>query len=98
MEFEWDEHKRLEVVRKHGVDLLVAALIFRGETVSRVDNRRDYGEERLITTGLVNGTCFVVVHTERDGVTRLISAWRGGRREQTRYQASIARRTARDDG
>ncbi len=76
MEFEWDENKRLEVARKHGVDLLVAALIFRGETVSRVDNRRDYGEVRFIATGLVNGTCFVVVHTEREGVTRLISAWK----------------------
>lgn len=98
MEFEWDENKRLEIARKHGVDLLEAALIFAGETVTRIDSRRDYGEQRLITTGVAKGKCFVVVHTERDGVTRLISAWKGGRHEQARYQASIAQRTVEDEG
>lgn len=28
MEFEWDETKRAEIHRKHGVDVLEAALIF----------------------------------------------------------------------
>lgn len=86
MEFEWDEEKRAQTIAKHGVDPLYAALIFEGPTLTRVDDRRDYGEERLISLGLVDGTPFVVVHTERDGRTRLISAWKGGRKDHDAYK------------
>ena len=36
--------------------------------------RGDYGEVRFISLGMVDDECFVVVHTERGGVTRLITA------------------------
>jgi len=90
VDFEWDEGKREQVLRQRGIDLLDAALIFEGPVITRVDRRRDYGEVRLISVGMADGQCYVVVHTSRDGVPRLITAWKGGRREQTRYQASLA--------
>lgn len=65
MDFEWDEDKRRTNLEKHGVDLLEAALIFDGDYTSRVDDRRDYGEQRLVSIGLANGKYFVVVHTLR---------------------------------
>ncbi len=80
------------------MDILYAALIFEGEVLSWVDDRRDYGEERRISLGLVEGEPFVVVHTGRNGITRLITAWKGGRDDFGRYQAGIARRTAGDEG
>ena len=46
MEFEWDEAKRRSVITERGVDLLYAALIFEGPTLTALDDRRDYGEER----------------------------------------------------
>ena len=92
MLFEWDEAKRIQVVRKHDVDMVYAARIFSGEVLTRVDDRGDYGEERLISLGMVDNDCFVVVHTVREGVIRLITAWKGGRDERSQYQASIARR------
>jgi len=91
MELEWDEAKRQSVLAERGVDLLYAALIFEGPTLTAADGRRDYGEERRISLGLVDGECFVVVHTERNGVTRLITAWKGGKDEWRRYQESLAR-------
>ncbi|WP_439119500.1 BrnT family toxin [Marivita sp.] len=86
MTFEWHEEKREQNYDKHGVDLLEAALIFEGPTLIRVDDRRDYGEVRYISLGLVDDVPYVVVHTERNGNTRLISAWRGGRKDYETYK------------
>lgn len=91
MEFEWDENKRRRVIDEHGVDLLYAALIFESDVLTRRDDRRDYGEVRLISIGLVDDECLVVVHTERRGTTRLITAWKGGSDERAYYEAGIAR-------
>ena len=98
MEFEWDETKRQQTIRQRGVDMLYAALIFEGEVLTSRDDRRDYGEERLISLGVVDDECFVVIHTERDGLTRLITAWKGGRDERAQYEAGIARRHKADEG
>jgi uncharacterized DUF497 family protein len=86
MTFEWNEDKRNQNYDKHGVDLLEAALIFEGPTLTRVDDRRDYGEVRYISLGLVDDVPYVVIHTERNGNTRLISAWRAGRKDYESYK------------
>jgi uncharacterized DUF497 family protein len=91
VEFEWDEDKRQANWNKHRVDFEYAVLMFAGGTVSRVDDRRDYGEERWISLGRIDDSVFVVVHTEREGVRRVISAWRGGRSEREVYDACFPR-------
>ncbi|MBB3238077.1 BrnT family toxin [Phyllobacterium endophyticum] len=91
MEFEWDEDKRRQVKQKHGVDLLYAALIFRGPVLTKRDDRADYGEERFISLGMVEDDCFIVVHASRNEVTRLITAWKGGQLDEDQYQARITR-------
>lgn len=48
MRFEWDEAKRQANLEKHGVDLLVGALIFEGSTVEAPDLRQDHGEDRMM--------------------------------------------------
>ena len=45
MKLEWDDEKRRKNISKHGVDLIYAALIFEGPTLTKIDNRRTYGEE-----------------------------------------------------
>jgi len=90
MEFDWDEDKRRTNIDKHGVDFLYAARIFRGFALTMVDGRDDYGEVRLVSIGRVGDEYFVVVHTQRGGVNRLISARKGGRRDRRKYQAGFA--------
>ena len=87
LDFEWDEGKYREVLEKHQVDFTDAMLIFDGPVVTKPDLRHDYGEDRFIAVGMVEKDCFVVVYTDRDGVRRLISAWRGGRKDYEQYQA-----------
>ncbi len=78
--------------QKHGVDFLYAALIFRGPVLTKRDERANYGEERFISLGMVENICFIVVHTNRNEVTRLITAWKGGQLEHDQYKAGITRR------
>ncbi len=86
------------LIATRDIDLLDAAGIFESFVLTRTDNRRDYGEVRNISIGFFEGHCLVVVHTEREGVIRLITAWRGGRDEQLEYQASISGRDHGDEG
>ncbi|WP_320188612.1 BrnT family toxin (plasmid) [Agrobacterium rosae] len=89
MEFEWDDEKREKVIEERGVDFVYAALIFEGPVVTSIDDRKNYGEIRLRSIGLVGDECFIVVHTRRDDVTRLITAWKGGRNDRIKYEESI---------
>jgi uncharacterized DUF497 family protein len=97
MDIEWDEAKRLSNIEKHHVDILEASLIFENWVFTQQDLRRDYGEARCKSIGFVDGNCYVVVHADRNGVTRLISAWKGGRRDRREYQARLARRNPSDE-
>lgn len=89
MQFEWDEGKRAKTLEDRGVDILYAALIFEGKTLQRVDNREDYGETRFISLGVIDDVPYVVVHTQREEKTRLITAWKGGRKEYERYKKHL---------
>ncbi len=75
MRFEWDEDKNAQNIRKHGVSFEQAEQIFRGPVLTFADDREDYGELREISIGLLSSMAIiVVVHTDRDGVCRIISA------------------------
>jgi len=88
VEFVWDETKRVEIYKKHGVDLLEAALIFENDVLEKEDTRRDYGEKRMIALGMADGEVYIVVYTMRDSVYRLITAWKGGQNDREKYEKS----------
>lgn len=48
-------------------------------------NRYDYGEQRLVTFGLLQGRVIAVVHTEREDCIRIISARKATKYEQKAY-------------
>lgn len=88
METEWDPVKAAANVAKHGVRFEYAARVFldphRRDTV---DDRRDYGEERWVALGSIEGRVYVVTYTMRGRRVRLISARKANPREQARYAA-----------
>jgi len=88
--FEWDENKRIEIIRKRQVDLLMAALIFDGDVYTTEDTRHDYGEKRFRSIGRVDDQFYVVIHTQRGSKTRLITAWKANEDDRRIYQNSIA--------
>jgi uncharacterized protein len=89
MEFEWDESKRISNLCKHGIDFSDVSIVFNGLTVTVEDERFDYGEERFITFGLLQGQVVVVVHTESEDLIRVISVRKATKYEQQTYFEQI---------
>lgn len=90
MTFEWDEAKRRLNLQRHGIDFVDVPQIFDGDTLSIEDTRRDYGETRYITLGLLRTHVIVVVHTERKDAIRIISARKATKYEKKTYFEHIA--------
>jgi hypothetical protein len=87
---EWDDGKSRANREKHGLAFEDVHLVFRGPTVTFVDDRRDYGEVRYVTMGLLAGRTVVVVHAPRGDTTRIISMFRRrGRGYQTRINRAL---------
>ena len=92
--FEWDETKSRANVAKHGVSFETASRIFEGPVLTKADARRDYGEVREISIGAVEATTILaVVHTDRSGRTRIISARPAKRQERRRYEEALRKGT-----
>ncbi len=64
--------------------------IFDGDIVIIEDNRFDYGEQRYITLGLLEGRVIAVVYTERGKTTRIISARKATKYEKITYFKQIS--------
>jgi uncharacterized DUF497 family protein len=60
MIYEWDEAKNRSNFAKHGLDFADAEQVFTGSCVTFLDGRFDYGEERLITLGLLAGRAVII--------------------------------------
>ncbi len=84
MDFEWDENKRITNIRKHGIDFADVTIVFEGDIVTFEDDRFNYGEQRFVTLGWLQGRVIAVVHTNREEYTRIISA-----RKATKYEQQI---------
>lgn len=90
MKFAWNEAKNQSNIRKHGISFELAKRIFDGPVLTCPDNRKDYGEDRFVSIGSIDGvTLVVVVHTDREGRVRLISARAASRRERLIYYEQI---------
>lgn len=65
-DFEWDKAKAAANVAKHEVSFEQAREAFNDPfAIEFVDDREDYGEDRLILFGMVENRLLVVAHTIR---------------------------------
>ena len=90
--FDWDDAKIQENIRRHGISFAEAKRIFDGPIVTAVDERFDYDEMREISIGSLAGVVVLsVVHTDRTGVTRIISARRATKTERKLFDDYLKR-------
>jgi len=91
MKFEWDEAKNRENVRRHGIDFADATEVFSHPMLTRLDDRRDYGEDRWVGIGLMKNTVAVVVYVEwvDEERVRFISARGALHHERKRYSEEV---------
>ncbi|WP_370638430.1 BrnT family toxin [Aurantimonas sp. VKM B-3413] len=84
-----DPAKRERTLEKRDLDFADAEEVFAGATFDRIDDRQDYGEERIIPIGRLAARMVVVVWTQRDDARHVISMRRANDREQDRYEAYL---------
>ena len=86
MEFEWDSNKNQRNVAMHGIDFNDAKSAFHSNVLNKVDARKDYGEQRLIGLGQLDGVIIAIVYTIRKNKIRIISARKANYDERQSYK------------
>jgi uncharacterized DUF497 family protein len=63
--------------------------MFAGPAYTFEDRRRDYGEMRKVTVGLLRGRMALIVHTRRGEATHVISMRKANVREQKIFREAL---------
>lgn len=86
VEFEWDNNKAAANWRAHGVTFEQAVNAFSDHfAIEWIDDRKNYGEERINLLGMWDGVILHVSYTERGERIRIISARQAEKHEQDHY-------------
>jgi uncharacterized protein len=85
MPIDYDPDKRAATLLHRGLDMADAAVVFVGPTLTFPDLRQAYGEERMVTYGLLESRMVVIAWTQRGNNKRVISMRKANEREQARY-------------
>lgn len=86
MHYEWDEHKQIANLAKHGVDFVVAENFEWDTAIETIDDRFDYGEERWIALGFIGNKLHVRIYTSRADMIRIISLRKANKHEREYYE------------
>jgi hypothetical protein len=87
MEFVWDDPKNDANIRDHGFDFKDAWKVFSFPMMVALDDRHNYGEERWVGMGLLEGRIVVIVFTEPIADTiRVISLRKALSHERSHYE------------
>ena len=85
IEIDFDEVKRIATLEARGLDMARSDDILSGPTLTVEDDRKDYGEDRYISIGFLDGVMVVLVWTPRNDVYRIISLRKANERERKLY-------------
>lgn len=97
MQFEWDENKNQLNQQKHGINFAEAKEIFFGTVFTSISEKIDYGEVWEISIGKIQDILIVaVVHTDRNGKIRIISARKATPKERRKYDEYLSKSPPRD--
>jgi uncharacterized protein len=85
----YDPAKRESNIKKHKLDFEDCAEVFAGPTIDTPDTRKDYGELRIRTFGLLGKRLVSVVWTQRKGARRIISMRKANAREKRDFEEQL---------
>lgn len=89
MKISYDPAKRERTLAERGLDFEDAAHLFAGTTITALDDRKEYGEQRFQTFGLLNGRLVTLVWTPRGDVRHIISMRKCNDREKEKYRRQL---------
>jgi CubicO group peptidase (beta-lactamase class C family) len=82
---EFDPDKDAVNIARRGISFTAAEAMFDGFVVEEVDDRFDYGEERIVALGEIAGRVFCCIYTWRGNVRRVISLRQASQKERIDY-------------
>jgi uncharacterized DUF497 family protein len=85
MDFEWDDAKSAENLKKHKVSFEAIYEVDWFGSIAKLDERVDYGEERYIAFCHFQGRLYVCIYVQRRATRRIISLRKANRRERKEY-------------
>ena len=83
--YEWDETKYATNLRKHQIGFELIYQFDWSKAAYDIDDRYDYGEERQLAFGRIEGRGYAVVFVGRDNRARIISMRRAHDKEMAVY-------------
>lgn len=85
MEISFDPAKRDATLQERKIAFEEARIVFEGRTLIFEDNRRDYGERRMICVGLLHGRMVIVGYVQRGTVRHVFTMRKANEREIAKY-------------
>ena len=90
MNFDWDDHKEAENIKKHGVDFWEAQTVFFDPLAHQFIDSRQQEERFLLIGRSARQRLLLLVFAERDGdKIRIISARKPTVKEVLKYEEGI---------
>jgi uncharacterized DUF497 family protein len=86
MKITYDKNKRIRTLEERGVDFEDALEVFSGETFEIEDNRKDYGEKRIICYGFLNNRMMVIGYVERGNDRHIFTMRKANEKEQKKIR------------
>jgi hypothetical protein len=85
VKIEFDPAKREQTLRERGLDFAEAGVVFDQYTLTLIDGRKEYGENRFISYGMMNAAVVACVWTQRGEALRIISLRKAKKNEREIY-------------
>ncbi len=89
MRITYDPVKRARTLKERQLDFERSAEVFEGLTITQADDRREYGETRFQTYGLLDGRLVMVVWTLRGVARHVISMRKCNEREKKKFASQV---------
>jgi uncharacterized DUF497 family protein len=89
MRITFNRDKRDLTLRERGLDFADAREVFAGRHATLPDDRKDYGELRFISAGMLGDRLVVIVWTPRGAARRIISMRHAHDKEVRRWRIEL---------
>ncbi len=89
MAITFDPAKREATLAERGLDFADADAVIEGAIFEFVDDRFEYGEQRITTVGYLDERMVVLIWTERGADRHIISMRHAHEKERRRFQARM---------
>jgi uncharacterized DUF497 family protein len=86
----FDPAKCEKALSERGLDFQRANEVFEDLHLTRLDDRRDYSEQRFVSAGRLDGRIVIIVWTPRGRARRVISMRKANEREIKRLSPHLA--------